>query len=87
MNMEHRKKAAEMTVKELASYIDQSVLKPEFTQEDIRRYIQEGIDYGWLPHRMRKSSISGYSCRALRGLGNQDLRSLRFPLWSFHHAL
>ena len=46
MNMEHRKKAAEMTVKELASYIDQSVLKPEFTQDDIRRYIQEGIDYG-----------------------------------------
>ena len=35
-----------MTVKELASYIDQSVLKPDFTQDDIRRYIQEGIDYG-----------------------------------------
>ncbi len=35
-----------MTVKELASYIDQSVLKPEFTQADIRKYIQEGIDYG-----------------------------------------
>ncbi|MBC8571219.1 deoxyribose-phosphate aldolase [Oscillospiraceae bacterium NSJ-54] len=35
-----------MTVAELASYIDQSVLKPEFTQADIRRYIQEGIDYG-----------------------------------------
>lgn len=40
------KKAAEMTVAELASYIDQSVLKPEFTQEDIRKYIQEGIDFG-----------------------------------------
>ena len=35
-----------MSVKELASYIDQSVLKPEFTDEDIRKYIQEGIDYG-----------------------------------------
>ena len=35
-----------MSVKELASYIDQSVLKPEFTQDDIRKYIQEGIDYG-----------------------------------------
>ena len=34
------------SVKELAAYIDQSVLKPEFTQEDIRRYIQEGVDYG-----------------------------------------
>ena len=29
------KKASEMSVKELAAYIDQSVLKPEFTQEDI----------------------------------------------------
>ena len=35
-----------MTVKELARYIDQSVLKPEFTQEDIRKYSQEGIDFG-----------------------------------------
>ena len=40
------KKANEMNVKELASYIDQSVLKPEFTQEEIRKYVQEGIDYG-----------------------------------------
>jgi len=44
--MKPNKKASEMNVKELASYIDQSVLKPEFTQEDIRKYIQEGIDYG-----------------------------------------
>ena len=35
--METRKKAADMSVKELASYIDQSVLKPEFTQEDSRK--------------------------------------------------
>lgn len=35
-----------MSVNELAAYIDQSVLKPEFTQEEIRKYIQEGIDYG-----------------------------------------
>jgi len=40
------KKAAEMTTKELARYIDQSVLKPEFTQAEIRKYIQEGIDFG-----------------------------------------
>lgn len=35
-----------MSTRELAAYIDQSVLKPEFTQEDIRKYIQEGVDYG-----------------------------------------
>lgn len=40
------KKAAGMSVRELARYIDQSVLKPEFTQEDIIKYSQEGIDYG-----------------------------------------
>ncbi len=40
------KKASEMTVKELAAYIDQSVLKPEFTQADIKRYIREAIDFG-----------------------------------------
>ncbi|MFI3257209.1 MAG: deoxyribose-phosphate aldolase [Spirochaetales bacterium] len=40
------KKACEMTKKELARFIDQSVLKPEFTQEEIKKYIQEGIDFG-----------------------------------------
>lgn len=44
--MKPTKKASEMTVRELARYIDQSVLKPEFTQADIRKYIQEGVDYG-----------------------------------------
>ncbi len=41
-----RKKALEMTRQELAGYIDQSVLKPEFTQEEIRKYVQEGVDFG-----------------------------------------
>lgn len=44
--MKPNKKAADMTVAELAAYIDQSVLKPEFTEADIRKYIQEGIDFG-----------------------------------------
>jgi deoxyribose-phosphate aldolase len=44
--MKPEKKAADMNRSELASYIDQSVLKPEFTQAEIRKYILEGIDYG-----------------------------------------
>jgi len=44
--MTPNKKAQDMSVAELAAYIDQSVLKPEFTQADIKKYIQEGIDYG-----------------------------------------
>ena len=39
------KRVEEMTVEDLGAYIDQSVLKPDFTEEDIRKYIQEGIDY------------------------------------------
>jgi deoxyribose-phosphate aldolase len=44
--MKPTKKASEMSRNELAAYIDQSVLKPEFTQAEIRKYIQEGIDFG-----------------------------------------
>lgn len=43
--MKPEKKAKDMSKAELASYIDQSVLKPEFTLEDTKKYIQEGIDY------------------------------------------
>lgn len=45
MRMKANKNACDMTAEELGRYIDQSVLKPEFTQEDISKYIQEGIDY------------------------------------------
>jgi deoxyribose-phosphate aldolase len=44
--MKPDKKACEMTARELARYIDQSVLKPEFTQDDIKRYIRDGIEFG-----------------------------------------
>lgn len=43
--MKPTKKACEMSIKELAAYIDHSVLKPEFTQADIRREIEKGIEY------------------------------------------
>ncbi|MBO4400946.1 MAG: deoxyribose-phosphate aldolase [Selenomonadaceae bacterium] len=51
------KKASEMTVAELAAYIDQSVLKPEFTEADIRRYIQEGVDFGCATVCVNPSSL------------------------------
>lgn len=51
------KKAAEMSRQELAAYIDQSVLKPEFTEADIRRYIQEGIDFGCATVCINPSSL------------------------------
>lgn len=40
------KKANEMTVKELASYIDYSVLKPEFTEEQIIELTKDGVELG-----------------------------------------
>lgn len=55
--MKPLKKASEMTSKELARYIDQSVLKPEFTEAEIRKYIQEGIDYGCATVCINPSSL------------------------------
>lgn len=40
------KKAAEMSQKELASYIDYSVLKPEFTEKEIIDLTQDGVKLG-----------------------------------------
>ena len=40
------KKAAEMTTKELAAYIDYSVLKPEFTEEQIIELTKDGVKLG-----------------------------------------
>lgn len=41
--MKPSKKAAEMTLEELASYIDYSVLKPEFTQQEIVDLTKDGV--------------------------------------------
>lgn len=40
------KPASRMSVTELASYIDHSVLKPDFTPDDIRREVAAGIGFG-----------------------------------------
>ncbi len=40
------KPASEMSQKELASYIDYSVLKPEFTPEEIIALTKDGVDLG-----------------------------------------
>ncbi len=40
------KKAAEMTTRELAQYIDYSVLKPEFTEEQIVDLTKDGVKLG-----------------------------------------
>ena len=44
--MKPSKKACEMSVKELASYIDYSVLKPEFTEEEIIELTKDGVKLG-----------------------------------------
>ena len=51
------KKANAMTTAELAAYIDQSVLKPEFTEAEIRQYIQEGVDWGCATVCINPSSL------------------------------
>lgn len=44
--MKQTKKACEMTTKELAQYIDYSVLKPEFTEEEIIALTKDGVKQG-----------------------------------------
>ena len=44
--MTPHKPAAQMSVAELAAYIDHSVLKPEFTPQEIAREVQNGVRYG-----------------------------------------
>lgn len=41
-----KKLAKDMTVKELAQYIDYSILKPEFTQQEIIEETKKAIQYG-----------------------------------------
>lgn len=41
-----KKLAKDMTVKELAQYIDYSILKPEFTQQEIIEETKKAINYG-----------------------------------------
>jgi deoxyribose-phosphate aldolase len=51
------KPAAEMSVAELAAYIDHSVLKPDFTPDDVRREVIAGIGFGCRTVCINPSSI------------------------------
>lgn len=44
--MQPTKPAAQMTLGELAAYIDHSVLKPDFTPDQVRREVANGVRYG-----------------------------------------
>jgi deoxyribose-phosphate aldolase len=44
--MKLTKKVSEMTTKELAKYIDYSVLKPEFTEQEIIDLTKDGVKHG-----------------------------------------
>ncbi len=72
------KKAAEMSIRELASYIDQSVLKPEFTQDEIRGYIKEGVDYGCATVCVNPSSLD-IAAELTKGSGTKICVVCDFP--------
>lgn len=38
--------AAQLSIAELAAYIDHSVLKPDFTPDEVRREVENGVRYG-----------------------------------------
>ena len=76
--MKPLKKACEMSAAELAAYIDQSVLKPEFTQDEIRKYIQEGIDFGCRTVCVNPSSLE-IAAEMCRGTDTQVCVVCDFP--------
>lgn len=41
-----RKPACEMSLRELASYVDHSVIKPEFNEDEVREQLHIGVKYG-----------------------------------------
>lgn len=51
------KKAAEMTREELAAYIDHSILKPEFTQDEIIGHIKDAVMWGCATVCINPSSL------------------------------
>ena len=67
--MKPGKKASEMSIKELASYIDHSVLKPEFTEAEIIKNIQDGIEWGCRTVCINPSTITLAQelCKGMKG--------------------
>jgi deoxyribose-phosphate aldolase len=55
--MKPAKPASEMTVAELARYIDHSVLKPDFSPEDVRREVATAVRYGCATACINPASI------------------------------
>lgn len=55
------KKAENMTMEELASYIDYSVLKPEFTQEEIIELTKDGVAKSVRPSASTRSTSNSAS--------------------------
>lgn len=72
------KKASEMTVEELGAYIDHSVLKPEFTEAEIRKYIQEGINYNCKAVCINPSSLD-IACELTKGTETKICVVCDFP--------
>lgn len=55
--MKPSKPAREMTARELAAYIDHSVLKPEFTPDEVRHEVEVAVSYGCKTACLNPASI------------------------------
>ena len=67
--MKPTKKACEMSIKELASYIDYSVLKPEFTEEEIIETCKTAFSGGY-------TSVKLYFMLGLPTETDEDLQGI-----------
>lgn len=75
------KMAKDLTIEELGKFIDQSVLKPDFTEIEIRKYIQEGIEFGCATVCINPSSLD-IAEEMVKGTGTEICVVCDFPFGS-----
>jgi deoxyribose-phosphate aldolase len=76
--MKPAKKAFEMTALELAAYIDHSVLKPEFTRQEIEEQILRGVEYNCMTVCVNPSSAQ-LALSLTAGTGTRVCVTCDFP--------
>ena len=83
--MKPDKKASEMNVKELAAYIDQSVLKPEFSGGNSK--VHSGRDRIRLQNRMHQPLFPFAGAPPVQRHLHRAVRGVRFSLRPFPNSL
>ncbi len=79
--MKPTKAARDMTIPELAAYIDHSILKPQFTPDDIRHEVEVAISYGCRTVCINPAAV-GLAAPLCKGTGTGVCVVTDFPFGS-----